>query len=424
MTAAPTQATRAADAPQLPKPTPGQLLAWKIAGTSEDRAVRLEANADGPLVREAMALDLPERKTQWRESGAFAAAPDPRVLASTREDKSTCDTYLTAVARVRDAYAIQEIRLTEAEREASAAWSVAGLARHRKIEKKLHSVRRRVIAFEACAEGKVCVHRFACPCCGQKHDGPPLTCNQRICPACVPKLRASNIAHVLELLEAVDELRQKRGHRPPRWRFVTLTVRSFDAFLPMRRFMAKAWGKLIRHRFWQRAVGASVACWETTHTAAGWHVHVHALVDAFIPRDTLVRAWGKVTEGLGQAVGVHISEPKGSRKSIARELAKYVAKDLGGASAEQTTAWGVAGTPHRLAEFLDGSFRWRTLRTYGDCYRVADLLKTQSSLQCHDCGVGFDYLGTVWLTPEELDEQRSARRASAPARGNATPAAP
>lgn len=427
MTAAPAQASAAADAapsPVLPEPTPGQLLAWRVADVAEAAAVRLEATADGPLAAHAMALDLPAPKPAWRESGTFAAAPDPTYLASTREDKSTSDLYLTAIARVRDAYAIQEIRLTEAERDAATAWSVAGMARHRKIERKLTGVRRRILAFENCAEGKVCVHRFACPRCGQKHDGPPLTCNQRICPACVPKLRAQNIAKVLELLEAVDEHRQKNGRRTPRWRFVTLTVRSFDQFLPMRRFVAKAWGKLIRHRFWQRSVDACVACWETTHTAAGWHVHVHALVDAFIPRETLVRAWEKVTDGLGQAVGVHISEPKGGRKAIARELAKYVAKDLGGAAAEQTTAWGVAGTPHRLAEFLDGSFRWRTLRTYGDCYRVADLLKARGSLQCDDCGVGFDYLGTVWLTPEELDAQRSARRASAPASGNATPAAP
>lgn len=427
MTAAALQAPGGPVAPEsrypLPNPSPGSILAGKVAGYAEDVAVRMEQNAHAEAG--AWVMTPAARQPAWRESGTFAAAPEQHVLASTREDKSTSDLYLTAVARVRDAYAVQEMQLQEAEREASNAWSVAGLARYRKLGQKLESVRKRIKAFEACAEGKVCVHRFACPTCGQMHDSPPLTCNQRTCPACVPKLRAQNIAKVLELLERVDDRRQKAGERTPRWRFLTLTMRSMPDFLPMRRFMAKAFGKLIRHRFWTKNVRAAVVCWETTHTAAGWHVHVHALIDAFLPRDVVVRAWSKVTDGLGQDVGVHISEPKGGRKSIARELAKYIAKDLGGAGAEATTAWGVAGTPHRLAEFLNGSFRWRTLRTYGDCYAVSDSAKDGGSLQCDECGVGFEYLATVWLTIEELEAQRSARRAKqVPADGSATPAAP
>lgn len=412
---------------RLPEPSPGAILAARVSGSAEDRAVKLEATVSAdPLLETAMALDEPERKATWRESGSFAGAPASDVLASTREVKSTSELYLTAVSRVRDAYAIQEAALTEAETDARAEWSVAGVARRRKVEKKLAATKRRIAAFEACAEGKVCVHRFACPTCGQLHDSPPLTCNQRTCPACVPKLRAQNIAKVLELLEGVDRVRQQRGEGPARWRFLTLTVRSFDEFLPMRRFMAKAFGKLIRHRFWRDRVTAAVVCWETTHTAAGWHVHVHALVDAFLPRPTVVRAWERVTEGLGQDVGVHLSEPRGDRRSIARELAKYIAKDLGGAGAEATTAWGVAGDPYRLAEFLNGSFRWRTLRTYGDCYAVASTERDGAGLHCDECAIEFEYLGTVWLTPEELDVQRSARRGSKhePATGSQTTAAP
>jgi hypothetical protein len=415
------------EAVQLPTPSPGEILAHAILQGAEDRAVRLEASIGSAELAHAVALDVPDRKPEWRESGTFAGTPDVAALALTREVKSTSELYLRASARVRDAYAIQERLLTEAEHEARQAWSLAALRRAAKIEAKVSGVRRRIAALEACTQGKVCVHRFACPTCGQTHDSPPLTCNQRVCPACVPKLRAQNIAKVLELLDAVDDLRQKRGERTPRWRFVTLTVTSFDRFAPMRRFMAKAWGKLIRHRFWSRAVQASIACFETTHTKAGWHVHVHAIVDAFLPRDVLVRAWEKVTEGLGQAVGVHISEPKGTRASLARELAKYIAKDLGGAGSdgeEATSAWGVAGTAARLAEFLDGSFRWRTLRTYGDCYKVADKLKAAGALSCKECGVGLEYVGTAWLAPDELDEMRARRRARVPAQGSATPAAP
>jgi len=410
----------------LPEPTPGTILRQRVAQAAEDAAVRLERSVSGdPLLVRSMLMEEAIHKPQRRESGSFTGAPELDSLALTREDKSTCDLYLHAVARVRDAYAIQEIRLTEAERELAEAWSVHGMARLFKLRKKIESQQRRIRSYENCSEGKVCVHRFACPKCGQMHDGPPLTCNQRTCPNCVPKLRAQNIAHVLELLEGVDKLRQQKGQRTPRWRFVTLTVRSFDEFVPMRRFMAKAWGKLIRHRWWQRAVGAAVVCWETTHTESGWHVHLHALVDAFIPRELLVRSWEKVTGGLGQAAGVHVSEPKGGRRSIARELAKYVAKDLGGVSSEQVSEWGVAGTADRLAEFLDGSFRWRTLRTYGDAYKIADQLKAAGAgLHCEECDVGFEHLATVWLTIAELEALRSARRAPRPAQTNAQPAAP
>lgn len=411
--------------PALPDPSPGELLAAELQDAGEDRARRHYAELDGA---EAAAFGAPvavDRMSGLRESGTFAGAPDLTILASTREDKSTSDHYRVAVQRVRDAYAVAEMRLAAAADDALAgAWSVHDLARAAKATRRLAAQRRRTESLEQCVRGRWWIHRFQCRGCGQVHDGPPLTCNQRTCPACVPKLRAQNIAHVLELLEGVDQVRQQKGMRVPRWRFLTLTIKSFDEFLPMRRFMAKAWGKLIRHKFWTKNVGACVAVWETTHTAAGWHVHVHALIDAYLPRDVVVRAWGKVTEGLGEAVGVHLSEPKGGRKQIARELAKYVAKDLGGACSEQTAAWGVAGNPWRLAEFLDGSFRWRTLRTYGDCYDAAERLQAKGTLTCESCAGSMDYLESVWLTDDQVAALRSARRARVPASGSATAAAP
>jgi len=255
-----------------------------------------------------------------------------------------------------------------------------------------------------CMSGEVGVPVFACAAgCGER-QGVPMGCNARLCPRCVRKLRRANQAKIIDLLLAVDHLRARQHRGPARWRFVTLTIRSRDAFLPMRRELAAAWGRLLRRKFWRQRVRACVACFETTHTKAGWHVHVHALVDAFLPRAALVRAWTAVSRGAGTGAGVDIRSPRSDdRRTIVAELGKYIAKDLGGAGADESE-WGVSGTPGRLAEFYLGCLRWRVLRTYGDAYSVQGELeqdKPSSCLLCEFCGEPMAYLRTDWgrLTP-------------------------
>ena len=83
----------------------------------------------------------------------------------------------------------------------------------------------------------------------------------------------------------------------------------------------------------------------------------------FIPRDELLEAWSGCTDGAGQ--GVHLEECHGSPEQIARELAKYVGKDLG---------WGkgFSNSPLHLAEFLVCMWSFKAFRTYGTARNVPD----------------------------------------------------
>lgn len=316
--------------------------------------------------------------------------------------------YRLAAMRVAEAMDVVTDLWTARVRAASdRCWSAAGWKRWQVQSEKLAAHGNRKERLVQCTTGAVGVQVFACGHgCGEQF-GAVMGCNVRVCPRCAPKLRRANQAKVLAIMDAVDEQRRRRRCGPAKWRFVTLTVRSGPDFLPMRRFVCESWGKLINRKFWKDGVAGCLAFFETTHTAKGWHVHVHALVDAFIDRETLVRAWAEVTHGEGQPQGQHISLPTGTRKAIAHELAKYAAKDLGGAtSPDPDDPWGVAGTPHRLAEFYMGSMRWRTLRTYGDAFRAAAFIedsKIQASMLCECCGqADMAYDRTTWVRSTDL----------------------
>lgn len=342
---------------------------------------------------------------------------DASSLALTREVISTWQRYRLAATRVCDALQVATVALTKRLEEASraSAWSLAGMKRLQALAARREAHVERMGRVLRCTSGQVGVPVFRCGSCGEEQEGVPMGCNARICPRCAPKLRAANQAKIIDLLAAVDVVRQRRGSFPARWRFITLTVRSQRAFLPMRRFVARAWGKLIRRKFWLRSVGACIAFFETTHTAAGWHVHVHALVDGYVHRPLLVDAWHKVTAGEGEEQGVHVSLPKGDRRSIAFELAKYAAKDLGGAATEDEREWGVAGTPERLAEFYLGTLRWRTLRTYGDAFAAISVLEEHDvtgAMACDCCGGGVTFDRTRWVSASQLVERRRGSRRS------------
>lgn len=179
----------------------------------------------------------------------------------------------------------------------------------------------------------------------------------------------------------------------------------------MRRFVAECWGKLTRRKWWRDNVRACIAAFEITHTAAGWHVHVHALVDSFVPRGWLVKTWERITCGEGLEAGQHVSEPRGTRESIARELSKYVGKDLGGHFAENPGAWGVAGSEDRLAEFIQATERFRALRAYGDAYYAAEVSE-RCGVLCEECQQPMEFERVVWMSPEQLVLARKAQRAN------------
>jgi hypothetical protein len=459
--------------------------------------------------------------------GASTGTPGTRPLGSRREVISTLDRYLLALQRVDDAYGVLEEQLQASIDALAGAWSAAGVQRCDAVRTRLEATRRRRESARRCMLGDQQLTRFLCQCCGSLQYGPPAGCNSRTCPRCVRKLRREQMGRIGRILDAVAERRQTAGQRLPRWRFLTLTAPSWSQFRPMRQFLASAWGRVLRSRVWTDAVGAAVVAWECTHTAAGWHVHLHGAIDAWVERRGLARAWQsaqlaeyagaaargeylpgapkrvadaldavrampvarrrgiiaattaatraaaawnlelaqvlypdpnrelpepprerdhrllgedererirrkarrrwqdmctamlasswlptlrELLSGCSTPAGVSIKE-LATTAALVSELAKYMGKDLGGVQCEDTGEWGVAGTADRLAEFIGGTWRWRTLRTYGDAF---DRDEAAGTLSCDSCGedrMTFD--GVSWVSAEvaaRVEREQAERR--------------
>jgi|KBSSwiStaDraftv2_1062776.scaffolds.fasta_scaffold02978_17 hypothetical protein len=459
---------------------------------------------------------------------AVISTAGPQPLAPQRSPAllSAARRYLNAAVRVDQAHEIAEQLLRERATNTADSWSVAGHRRRVKLLARADATHSRRLKVRECITGKLCVPVLVCNRCGGTKLGGAMTCNSRCCPRCVGKLRRANQAKVHDLLQLVDERRSQVARLPARWRFLTLTLPSLAEFEPMRRWLGSCWGELLRTRLWRDRDPACVMALESTHTRAGWHVHLHASVDEFLPRLQLVRQWQRIawrlvvkdaerdqrqlrTRGdrddvqralplartlrrlerctpqtweqlrdlvawsqLRGATGdarrevrrcqrivarlpqlcarVHtmtgaidvrdlaadavfamhkrsdrrtrtvarwqlrrllhllprdgaqdIRDATGTREQMVFELAKYSAKDLGGAAVESEGEWGVFGTPARGAEFLLGSFRWRTLRSYGDAYR-AELREIKEPAECPCCSEPMQHLRTVLYSQAEF----------------------
>lgn len=466
-------------------------------------------------VAEHLATDADERTPIDPAADAVPSAPprDPAAsdkkadrrqrlrLVLRREVKSVVGRYVQAVQRVDDAFETVECRLQKVLHDLRGRWDGASRAQAFGVEGRLNATRRRRENVRACCSGKLQMVMLRCRCCGDVQHGPPAGCNSRTCPRCVRKLRRQQMAHIGGILEQVEVRRVQAGKPKPVWRFLTLTAPSWADFVGMRRHLGAAWGRLLQRRCWSDHVRGAIACWETTHTAAGWHVHAHAIVDAYLERADLVRAWqqtqlvgfaaaiehgapltgapndlaalaeacrsdqprahrlragarrlvrfaerwrvellaalaappdgapaGFVTEqqalhrlvpvaDLAQLAracshagsGVHLKLPTGDRSAIVSELCKYAGKDLAGAQGDDGV-YGIAGTSDRLADFIAGSFRWRTLRTYGDCY---DQPALETRGECNGCGADeleFDGMRIVTAAQAKAiaEQQRAA----------------
>lgn len=475
--------------------TPDEPEPWATAGTA----------ATPPL-----GLRGEDNSTSSREDAASPAAAEPlgKQHGRTIPDPERLARLIRAAQRVDAAHRLLHDQLIARANRASTAWD---LVRSQALRDRAAAVERRRQQTELCVSGRDFVAVYVCTACGLRQQGVPLTCNSRVCPRCVATIRNRATAHLHDVIELTEQRRLRAGRQQIRWRFLTLTVPSTPQFLPQRHWLGRAWGRLLRRDFWGERVRAALASLETTHTRAGWHVHLHALCDAFLPRAQLVREWqdaclrelladaapetkrpdakprkklglwraaplhpqtvkatkallrlGRrvpaVREGSNHRVdllvdtplerdielqdlvpgavvfrwdqtlqdefgnplqlrqahpsvlagvpeplrplvsdqldqllamlprgsGVYIKEATGDRASLVREMAKYLAKDLGGSTSDGDDEWGVAGTTERLAEFLDGSFRWRAFRTYGECYHAGAELDALANGQC--CG--------------------------------------
>lgn len=193
-----------------------------------------------------------------------------------------------------------------------------------------------------------------------------LGCGKRPCPTCVVWIRRRTVKVAERIIGTFKNPR-----------FATLTLRSQHDLWAMIEDALRGWEKL-RHRVaWTNYVKGCVWCLEVTwNKKHGWHVHFHIVWDGeFIPRRELLAVWSSCTDGEGQ--GVHLEQCHGSPKQAARELAKYIGKDLG---------WGkgFSAEPEHLAEFIACTAGLKAFRRYGTALKIPDE-KEAPEQSCPEC---------------------------------------
>lgn len=140
----------------------------------------------------------------------------------------------------------------------------------------------------------------------------------------------------------------------------------------------KADFRKLRRRKFARGWRGGFYCLEVTNEGKGWHLHIHALVDArWIDQAELSTQWKIVTSGRGYIV--HVRDARSV--SYLAEVTKYVVKG------NQLAAW----TPTDIASFIDAFQNQRTFGVFGQLFgkrtEWAEWIKQFSSAKpkC-DCG--------------------------------------
>ena len=139
-------------------------------------------------------------------------------------------------------------------------------------------------------------HRFisiVCSNCG-RIQYVPIYCGDRFCPVCSVR-RLARVRHRLGWLIEQGKLKQLG-----QFRHVTLTIVSHDSLRPMVRRLLNGFKRLRSRRVWRMAVKGGAYVVEVTSSDAGWHAHLHIIVQGdFIPWRQLRDAWRAITGATG-----------------------------------------------------------------------------------------------------------------------------
>jgi hypothetical protein len=162
-----------------------------------------------------------------------------------------------------------------------------------------------------------------CGDCG-KHKRFPNRCDCFYCPECQPRLASER----RKAVEWWTRLVCQPKH-------VVLTVRNVPDLTKGHVQELKRWFGRLRRRSFARSWQGGFYSLEVTNEGRGWHLHIHALIDAkWIDAGELARQWNSVTGGLGNIVCVKDARAKNYLAEVTKyavkgvDLAKWAAPDI------------------------------------------------------------------------------------------------
>ena len=186
--------------------------------------------------------------------------------------------------------------------------------------------------------------------CGRQRSFPN-RCENFFCPECQPRLAADRHEAVAWWTKLADQPKH-----------VVLTVKNIPDLTKGHVQEFKKWFARLRRNKVARNWQGGFYTLEVTNEGKGWHLHLHALVNAkWIDKAALKEAWARMTNGLG-----HIVEAKDARPTdYKREVARYVVKG------SQLASW----EPAEIATFIDAFTGVRTFGVFGNLYGARTKLR-------------------------------------------------
>lgn len=140
-----------------------------------------------------------------------------------------------------------------------------------------------------------------------------IPCGDRLCPEC-REIHAQRT--YMKYLALMPKLKAPK--------LITLTLKNTIDLTPDHVLRLRdAWRKLIRRKFWKEKIHGGIYSIECTNIGNGWHLHIHALVDAeYLPYCHLSECWHRLT---GDSYIVDVRQCKTTMYGL-RYICKYIAK--------------------------------------------------------------------------------------------------
>jgi hypothetical protein len=172
----------------------------------------------------------------------------------------------------------------------------------------------------------------------------PNRCDNFFCPECQPRISADRKKAVQWWTREINQPKH-----------VVLTVKNIPDLTSQHVHEFRNWfSKLRRTKFARNWLGGFYSL-EVTNEGAGWHLHLHALVNAkWIDSLELSKHWSKVTNGFGRIVKV--KDARG--QDYLAEVTKYCVKGV------QLAAW----PKEDICKFIDAFRGLRTFGVFGELY--------------------------------------------------------
>jgi hypothetical protein len=221
----------------------------------------------------------------------------------------------------------------------------------------------------------------------------PNRCDLFYCPECQPGLAYDRKR---EISWWTATLRQPKH--------VVLTVRNIPDLTPGHVTQLRRWFTALRRRKFTKGWSGGFYSIECTNEGKGWHLHIHALVEArWIDGGELALVWDSITNGMGRIVKVR--DCRGDQ--YLQEVTKYVAKG------SEMATW----TPTECLAFIRAFKGKRTFGVFGSLYGartefaefIATLKAAKPKCECGSISCRY-FSETDWLLQELGSNQPAATR--------------